>query len=93
MNFHALNGKISISLLALVGGTCGLGDVFSLEGLWRVSLGAERKKLGYTVLKLSEVSVSTTTHNSQQKQSKDLNQGYSMEVMQKRKFFLNKIRL
>lgn len=63
-----------ISLLALVGGTRGLGDVLGLEGPWRVSLGPESKKLGYTILKFSEVSVFTITHKSQQKQSKDLNQ-------------------
>lgn len=41
-----------ISLLALVGGTRGLGDVLGLEGTRCVSLGAIRKKLGYTIIKL-----------------------------------------
>lgn len=63
-NFHALKGKILISLLALVGGRRGLGDGLGLEGPRCVSLRAERKKLGYTVLKFSKVSVSTTTCNS-----------------------------
>lgn len=77
-----------ISLLALVGGTCGLGDVLGLEGTRCVSLGAIRKKLGYTIIKLPRY---VSTHNSQQKQSKDLKQGYSMKVMQKRRFFSIKI--
>lgn len=86
-NFHALKGKILISLLALVGGTRGLGDVLGLEGTWCVSLGAKRKKRGYTIIKTSKVPVSTIIYNSQQKQSKDLNQGYSNESDAKEKGF------